>query len=362
MLDSKKKIIITVSSLVILAGLLWGFVWLQKGQNSLGLAEQTTAFTQSFDKGNLDQAILDAQALANKNQTAGLLLLAASYAQKGSLEFKEVEYGMKAINTANQVLTLDSSSSEAYRIIGYANEIMNKFDDALQAYKKSISLDPKNSLAYSNIGHAYNLLGDKTNAEANYLKALEIDKNSVHALYNLSRLYFVNGYYEKAKEYAEKVLSSSTNIRFIAESYDLLGLIAANNNNFDLALKNFNLSISQDPSLALSYVHAANAKIEIVNAMFMSGKLEAFRQNKDQALLEAKTLCDKAISLNPNLTSAYIAKSQILTLDKKYTEALTTIKKAQEVVKTDITLSVSEKEAVAKEIALRSSVISSNIK
>jgi tetratricopeptide (TPR) repeat protein len=362
MLDSKKKITITISALVILSGTLWGFVWLQKNNNSPGLAEQTTAFTQNFDNGNLEQAILDAQALASKNKIDGLLLLAASYAQKGSLEFKEAEYGLKAIETANQVLSLDANSSEAYRIIGYANEIMNKFDDALSAYKKAISLDPKNSLAYSNIGHAYNLLGDKTNAEANYLRALEIDNNSVHALYNLSRLYFMNGYYEKAKEYAEKVLSSSTNSRFLAEAYDLLGLIAANKNNFDLALKNFNLSISQDPSLALSYVHAANAKIEIVNAMFMSGNMEAFRKDKDQALAEANNLCDKAISLNPNLTVAYIGKAQILALSEKYAEALTVIKKAQEVVKTDITLGASEKEDVAKEIALRSSVISSNIK
>ena len=81
-----------------------------------------------FNNNNFDGAIKKAETIlsGNKKDVSALLAVASTLAQKGSIEFKEKEYGQKAIDIANKVLAIEPNNAEAYRIIGYANEIMEK--------------------------------------------------------------------------------------------------------------------------------------------------------------------------------------------------------------------------------------------
>ena len=86
------------------------------GSQSPALAEAR----QAFDNNDLAGALAAAEsALANNpNDINALLAKATTLAQKGSLEFKEKEYGPQAIAVAQQVLALDPNNATAWRIIG----------------------------------------------------------------------------------------------------------------------------------------------------------------------------------------------------------------------------------------------------
>ena len=359
--SSHKKAYLLLLILVIIAGLIWGYLWSQN--NSVPLADRVAVISDNFNSGNLDQAITDASKLAKSSdqntKIAGLLSLASSYSQKGSIEFKEVEYGTKAIEVANQVLALDPNNADAYREIGYANEIMQKYDEAIKAYNKAVSLNPQDADAYSNMGHAYSLMGDNKKAEENYLKAVALGGTSAHTLYNLARLYYSQGDMIKAEEYSSKTVSSSDNSRFTAEAYDMLGLIKLSSENFSEAIKNFDLAITSDPKLANAYVHLASAKISEVTAKMFGGDLVGFRASRDQVLTEALSLVDKALAINPNLTIAFIERAELLSLSAKYTEALSALVRAGISASTDITLSATEKVGIKKEIEVRTGIINS---
>jgi tetratricopeptide (TPR) repeat protein len=300
-----------------------------------------------------------AESSDQNSQIAGLLSLASVYSQKGSIEFKEVEYGMKALEAANQVLALAGDNADAYREIGYANEIMQKYDEAIKAYEKAAVLNPQDANIYSNMGHAYSLMGDNKKAEENYLKAVALGGTSVHTLYNLARLSYSRGDLAKAEEYARQTISDSNNLRFSAEAHDLLGLINLSAENFSEAVNNFNLAVSLDPKLAGAYVHLASAKIKVVTSKMLGGDLIGFRTSRDQALVEALSLVEKALTINPGLTIAFIAKAELLSLNAKYDEALSALVRASVSVGSDITLSSIEKVGIQKEIEVRTGIINS---
>src|ERR1700722_2237404 len=120
----------------------------------------TSALNQSlsdFNKGDFSAAIssLDSALAKDPKNTDLLLLKASTLAQEGSLQFKEAEYGNQAIAVAQQVLVIDPQNSEAWRIIGYAYEIMQNYPAAHNAYQKSLALNPKNALTLSQEAHAY---------------------------------------------------------------------------------------------------------------------------------------------------------------------------------------------------------------
>jgi tetratricopeptide (TPR) repeat protein len=353
----KSFLIILILVIVILAVGYFSFDFYQERKN----IKQINLISQDFNAGNLDQAIDRAQTLVESNKTqikiSGLLSLASSYSQKGSLEFKEIEYGTKAIEIANQVLALDANNADAYKMIGYANEIMQNYDQAFIAYNKASELNPKDADVFSYIGHAYSLLGDNEKAEENYLKAVALDGKSGHTFYNLARLYYGQGNISKAEEYALKTVTSSVNNRFLAEAYDLLGLLKLGSEDFIGAMENFNLAITADPKLSSAYVHLATAKTSEVTKKMFGGDLISLRASRSKVLAEAFLLVDTALSINPNLTIAIIKKSELLSLDAKYDEALSVL--ATAVVSNDITLSSADKIRMKKEIEFRIGIINS---
>jgi cytochrome c-type biogenesis protein CcmH/NrfG len=126
------------------------------GSLSSGFSTSTSIVSAvtAFNQNDFATAIADSDTLlaSDHNNIDALLAKAITLAQKGSIEFKEAEYGTQAIVVAQQALAIDPKNSEAWRIIGYANEIQQKYDEAHTAYAKSIALNPKNVAAISDDG------------------------------------------------------------------------------------------------------------------------------------------------------------------------------------------------------------------
>lgn len=296
-----------------------------------------------FDTKDYDQAIEKAtEKLATQpNELETLLLLAATYAQKGSVSFKEDDNALKAIEYADKALAIDSNSSEAYRIKGYAYEIMEKYEDAHKNYDQAIVLDPKNSLAISNKGHAYQLEGREDKALALYESALKINPNNSHALLNLARIQAKKNKLEEAKISLDGLFASSPHVRFEAEGYQLLAFIHLSEEDYDGAYDAIEKSLSLDDTIPQSWVLQAQLNF----GALLDAESDAELQ---EILRDITSDLQKALSINPNQTSAYILLSdvQVVTGDKNLKEEYR--KKALEAVELDITLGKSEKETARR--------------
>jgi tetratricopeptide (TPR) repeat protein len=308
------------------------------------VAESVTAINSDFNNNKVDLAISQAQVLAAQypDNINAKLVLAMSYAQKGSLAFQETEYANMAIVEANQVLVLDPNNSEAYRIIGYADEIEQKYPAAITNYNKAISLNPKSADAYANRGHAYELQGNYKNAMADYATALSINSVLDQANLKAGELYAKEGSTTEAMPFLTKVLSLDTNVRFKAEAENDLGVIALNAGDYKTAVTDFTGALSYDQTLAIAYVNRATAKLDLNTQV---GKAE-YTDLMSSVFQDLQT----ALVKNPNLSAAYmlLAKASFIAGDNK--AANTFLLQGQGVVNTDITLDASQKTIVKDQI------------
>lgn len=304
-----------------------------------------------FDEGDVDGAISGLEKylqsdLSDGVRAAALISLASSYAQKGSLEFKESEYGKKAIDSITLSLKLLPDVSEAYRVMAYAYEIMQDYDNAIPNYAKAISLDWNNAMAYSGLGHTYDLLGDLDKAKANYEQSLSINPDLDHSLYNLAKVLYRSGQTDLAIEKANLVIQKSKNNRLKAEAELLLGAHYSSIGQYPEAYEHLNNSVALEPNFANVYVHLARTDLKS-----STGSLIDFSKNGEEKLKSANVNIEKAISLNPNLVGAYIVKSEIVYMNQyNIHDQVAELEKALSIIPNDITLGVKEKEDIKKYI------------
>jgi len=297
-----------------------------------------------FNENDLDGAIKNAERVlrADDKNVVALLALASSWAQKGSIEFKEKEYGQKAIGIAREALDIDPQNAEAYRVIGYANEIMQQYEQAYEAYGKAIELDPDNALALSNRGHAYDLEGNLAKAKADYLAALLVDPELDHALINMARVSLREDNVDEASDYITTLLDVTLNDRFIAEGHQILGLISLGEGGFTEAISHFESSLAIDDSVPQSLVGLAEAKYYML--------ADANNQGFDSLMQEIFASLEKAMSINPNNTTALVVMAKALNLIGDSDNAKNLLEEALEAVDNDITLTSTEKDALRDSI------------
>ncbi|MFA6338884.1 MAG: tetratricopeptide repeat protein [Candidatus Paceibacterota bacterium] len=337
-----KYLIFTIIGIIIIACGSYYF-YTQQSQNNL-LQQKKQLAISDFNSNNLDDAILNAQELtkSEKTKVEGLLLLAASYVQKGSVEFKEKEYGDKAISTAQDVLAIEPSNAEAYRLIGYANEIEQNYPESIKNYDKSISLNAENAIALASRGHAYYLMGENKKAEEDFLTAISIDPKMETALLNLARLSFEAGDSKKAEEYLAKIVDPNTPSLVKADALTLSALIKGQNSDIEGALDSFNKALALNPTSPYIMVCIAQVKTAL---LFKNGTtIKKIDVEKIISDVEA------AISINPSQTIAYITLGKLKALIGDSKGAEEQFNKAKAVVAEDITLNSIAKKNIQTEI------------
>lgn len=307
---------------------------------------------QKFDNLDYDGAITSAEKkIVNQpNDIDALLLLAATYAQKGSVSFHEEDNAQKAIMYADQVIALDPLNSEAYRIKGYALEIQEQYELAHTNYDKAIELNKENSLAYSNKGHAYDLEGKEDEAVKWYGSALKINPNNSHALLNLARVQTRKEQFDAAEITLDSLFASQPHDRFKAEGYQILAYIKSYQEDFGPAYDAIEKSLSIDPTIPQSWV--LQARLNLGEVFEIDNETEM-----KELLASVEADAKKALAINPNQTSAYIVLSEMQVISSNKTLKEEYRQKALQAIDLDITLGKAEKENVRRYLTSKIKVI-----
>lgn len=333
-------VIVVISAI---AAIVWKTSEITPDQFSSGI--QTAE--SSFNIGDINLSITELENLLTKNLDVAArvdvaVALASAYAQKGSLEFKEVEYGTKAVTLLQEILALDSQNSNIYRVMAYAYEIMQNYPAAVTNYEKSLELNMNNAMAHSGLGHAYDLMGDIQRAEFHLREAVRLDPTLDHALYNIAKISFSTQKFTDAKKFAEQTIAISKNKRFISEATSLLGLLEMREMKYTEAVALFEKALNVDATLVHNYVFLADAKLSLFNST--SNVFSAdFKEQQQKAFSEVLLLLDKAHTINQNYTGIYLVQARIDFVKRDKSAVMLTLQKAASLVDSDITLGAQEK-------------------
>jgi superkiller protein 3 len=307
----------------------------------------------AFNANDLDGALaqLDAQLAAAPRDVTLLVQKSFALAQKGSLEFKEAEYGPQAAAVAEQAIGIDANSSEAYRALGYANEIQQKYDEAHAAYEKAVALDPKNALALFGDAHAYDLQGDLARAEAGYQAALAADPKSWQANLGLGRIYNANGDASAALAAFKAAYADAKNVHDQAQAAYSVSMLLLAGTDIASARSYSEQATALDPSYPSAWFGLGTVLYAQAVAVSPSAGPALSAQERASLMLDSVQALQKATALNPNQSVAYFQLGEDLYVMGKRDFALAALKQAAAVAPADITLSAPEKDGLLKQVA-----------
>ena len=342
-----------VAVLVVVLGFLAFWFRTPMGAYFSGTAAQQKALSGAltdFNTNNFDQALqASGQVLASDpNNIQALLLKAITLAQEGSLQFKEQEYGVQAEAVARQALALDPKNSEAWRIIGYSEEIRQNYDAAHQAYTQATALDPKNALAIADDAHAYDLQGNIVKAEAGYMQALKINPNLDLANLGLVRILIREQDQQAALPILDRVIAATPNIRYRAEADYMAGSIEINLHDHAQARSFLEQATATDPSFPLGWFGLSRELFAEAADVSTSTTLS----NDQRNALAKESLQDliKAVTLNPNQSIAYMQMGIELIYVGQTDNGIKALKNAEQIMPQDITLNAIDKHALSGQL------------
>ncbi|MGH7714191.1 MAG: tetratricopeptide repeat protein, partial [Gemmatimonadaceae bacterium] len=148
-------------------------------------------------------------------------LNASTYIEKGwSLIAIGDHAGAEAAIT--RALEFSGDSVEARSLLGWAQMLQEKYDDALGNFQQVLMAEPANALARVNVGYICLKKGIFGEAIEHLSKALRLDndrKATLYANFYLGMLYFQREMYEDAEQFYRKAIALGPNL--IEAHYEL---------------------------------------------------------------------------------------------------------------------------------------------
>jgi len=128
----------------------------------------------------------------------------------------------KALHHGRQATKHGDNDADSFYNYGLALADALKFDEAIEAYKKSVTLNPKYGMAYNNLGSAYENIDDEDAALEAYKKAIEINSQHAEAQHNLGAILNQRGQIEEAKECYIQAIDAKPNFTYAHHSLSTL--------------------------------------------------------------------------------------------------------------------------------------------
>ena len=306
------------------------------------------------------------QLAADGTQVAMRLKLAKLYLQIEAYTEAVDEY--RHVITALEVNSVPRSTtrahdpdiSAAYYGLGLASTGLEKFDDAIAAYQRAIASAPNSAYTHAALGSAYANTHRYTEALDAYKIAVALDANDKMIHHQLGNVYSKRG--EHAAAIRHQLQAIALEPKFGAAHYQL-GLLYAHEKRWDDAINAYHTAYQHDPTLVEALYNLAQAYRRIGDTTAAREQMRRFQERKavldplhqlrgalqrtqdttERAQILAniarhylkdgnyeKALWEyqKAIGMNPQLSTAYNGIGIAYTMLGKYSKAVDAQQKA----------------------------------
>ena len=181
----------------------------------------------------------------------------------------------EALILSNKVIEKNKNIPFLLNLNGLINLSLEKWQNAIFAFKKALDTDDKFVEAYNNIGVAYSHIGDDKKAVENYTLAIRLKKDYANGYNNLA------SHYDDLGQYSEAVVNYNYALKFNPENLN------AQNNLIHL-LNYFNPKKSDDNSIVKANFLIKNIKTDMLISKHIS----------DLSLFEYLTKCNQILKKN----------------------------------------------------------------
>lgn len=246
-----------------------------------------------------------------------LRILADEYGEKTfSKTVKKYDKTIK--DTINKSIKI-KPTAQAYLNYYYYYNLLRDFKSALKALDKAIELDPENAFMYEYRAQLKKENNDTDGAIKDFESALAIYPYEKDDYSEIANLYYKKFGKEKVYEYFEEKISQ------FASEKELYLYLLINKANFEKEYGDYDLCLSDCDRVTNLSQFTPNEKSNIYQV-----KATCLRQKGD--FENALKSIDYAIEIDPYYASKYMMdKGQILGDQKKYEEAISCYKKAEEI-------------------------------
>jgi TolB-like protein/DNA-binding SARP family transcriptional activator len=182
-----------------------------------------------------------------------------------------------AYGAANRALSLDSTLSEPYAVLGLVAARRYQWRVAERAYRLALARNPNDATAHQWFGKALAHQGRFVEAESEMRRALDLDPLSAVMRYNLGQVLYAQGRYDDAAAELTRALTMAPTFR---AAHATLGYVRLSQGRGADALREFELAAGATKGRAgsdiavLAYGFAANGKVDSARALLGSA-LEA---------------------------------------------------------------------------------------
>ncbi len=207
------------------------------------------------------------------------------YSNKGSVYIELNRFDM-ALECFKKVLEFDPNSYETYNNIGNILTHKKQYKDAILHYIKAINLKPDYAKAYYNLGNALSEYSMKNEAIEAYKKAIEFDTSYKEAYFNLGNEFFAKQNFLDALYCFNKTIELDSN--FI-DAYNSIGVLYKEDCKPEIAIEYYNKALAIDSNSYLAYWNKALSLL-LLNDYTQGFKLYEYRwQNKYLNLININT-------------------------------------------------------------------------
>ena len=157
----------------------------------------------------------------------------------------------------NEAIEINPKDDEAYHNMGIAYDDLEKYNESLEAFKKSIEINPNRDATYYNMGIVYGNL-EKHNEEIEaYKKVIKINPNKDEAYYNMGIAYGNLEKYNEAVEVYQKSIEINPNKD---EAYYNMGIAYVNLEKHYEAIEVYQKAIEINPNNDEAYYNIGIAQ------------------------------------------------------------------------------------------------------
>lgn len=278
-----------------------------------------------------------------------------------SFALSDAGQGTQAEVIAQQAITANPKDSEAYRALGYAQEIQQNYSAAHLSYQKAIALKGHSALAYYDDAQTFFLEGNLTQAEVEYHLAIKFDSNLSVAHGGLARLLLDNKNPDAALTEYKTAYSTAKNPREKADAAYQIGQILLFKKEFAQAGSYAIGATTLDPTYApgwygLGMFIQTQSLLSATATIPVAGSISHASPPK-----QPFEYFNKALSLDPNFSLAYLQKAIVYNLLGQPKTAVQILSYASTALPNDSTLSAGEKAQIRSRITKLQESISASI-
>jgi len=274
--------------------------------------------------------------------------------EKPELTFPEIYDGIKKYAEKDELLKQKiEKEKDKFRNTGYnkARIYFNKgfeygqkdrYQEAIEEYKKAILMDPNHSSARFNLGLAYYKIGKYKKAIPEYEKLIEHEPLNSDAYFNLALVYYTMNRYDEAIRKYKKSIECNPNK---ADAYYNLGLAYFKNKQLKEAIIEYKKAIEIEPEnekthynlgivyydlgefkkAVISYKEAIRIKPGYKSALYNLGLV----YQKQNEFNEAIKVYEKVVEINPNSGNAHYDLGLVYEKEGNIEKAIYHLKRAE---------------------------------